>query len=644
MDLSVIIVNYNVRHFLEQCLISARKAAAGRSIEIIVVDNHSLDGSVEMLKERFSDIRLIESKTNLGFSKGNNLGIREAKGKFVLLLNPDTLVEEDTFDKVISFMNQHPEAGGLGVKMIDGKGRFLPESKRGLPTPLVAFYKMFGLARLFPRSKVFGKYHLGFLDNNKTHEVDILSGAFMMLRKEVLDKIGLLDETFFMYGEDIDLSYRITQAGYKNYYYPETQIIHYKGESTKKTSINYVFIFYKAMVIFAQKHFSRNNAMIFGMLINMAIYFRAFITLVGNLFRKGFAAILDFLWFLTGLILTMILYQNLTTIQTPPELYGLFFPLFSLIWVVSVFYSGGYDRPLRLRGLIFGTFAGSIVVLLFYSLLPETQRFSRAIVLLGGISTLIFGMINRWTLSFFNKELVSFGPKAGKRFALVGSKEEISRVENLLAKTSIDGSFIARVAPDADASTSDFFVGHMNQLRELTRVFRIDEVIFCAENVSSTEIIHQMSELDNKQIDFKIAPPDSLFVIGSNSINTSGELYSVLNINSINKPHNQRMKRLVDVVFALLFIVLSPVLLLTGKNGWKKVSNTISVLFGLKTWVGYAKSGNNLFDLPSIQDYVFELNDGTDKGEPEKIARKNLLYAKDYNWWFDIRFLIGKVF
>ena len=185
------------------------------------------------------------------------------------------MVEEDTFRACCAFMDAHPEGGGLGVKMLDGQGKFLPESKRGLPTPRVAFYKVFGLAALFPGSRTFGGYHLGYLDTDETHEVDVLSGAFMLLRKSALEVVGLLDEDYFMYGEDIDLSYRLTRGGWKNYYFPGTRIIHYKGESTKRTSVNYVFVFYRAMVIFARKHFAPGQAGLFSLLINLAIWLRA---------------------------------------------------------------------------------------------------------------------------------------------------------------------------------------------------------------------------------------------------------------------------------------------------------------------------------------------------------------------------------
>lgn len=219
MDVSIIIVNYNVRFFLEQCLHSVFKAKNNLNIEIIVVDNHSVDGSVQMLKEKFPQVIVIENKDNVGFSKANNQGIKIARGKYVLLLNPDTVLQEDTLVKCFEFMEATPDAGALGIKMFDGKGNFLPESKRGFPSPMVAFYKIFGLSKLFPKSKIFGRYHLGFLDKDKTHNVDVLSGAFMFIRKEVLNKIGGLDEDYFMYGEDIDLSYRIKKAGYNNYFF-----------------------------------------------------------------------------------------------------------------------------------------------------------------------------------------------------------------------------------------------------------------------------------------------------------------------------------------------------------------------------------------------------------------------------------------
>ena len=293
MKLSIIIVNYNVRYFLEQCLYSVRKALTNINGETFVVDNNSVDGSCAMVREKFPEVHIIENTSNVGFSKANNQAIKQASGEYVLLLNPDTLVEEDTFQKIVYFMDTHPDAGALGVKMLDGSGNFLPESKRGLPTPRVAFFKIFGLSRLFPKSKIFGQYHLGYLSRDKIHKVDVLAGAFMLIRNSVLQKVGGLDEDYFMYGEDIDLSYRIKKAGYNNYYFPGARIIHYKGESTKKGSINYVLIFYKAMLIFARKHFSQKLLGLYKVLIYTAVYFTAAISISKRYFTTLLLSLFD---------------------------------------------------------------------------------------------------------------------------------------------------------------------------------------------------------------------------------------------------------------------------------------------------------------------------------------------------------------
>jgi len=311
VTLSVIIVSYNVRYFLEQCLHSVNKAGEGLETEVFVVDNASVDGSVTMLQEKFPEVKLIVNKQNVGFAKANNQAILRSTGQYVLLLNPDTVVEADTLRQVVAFMDEHPDAGGLGVKMVDGKGRFLPESKRGLPTPEVAFYKVSGLSSLFPKSKLFGRYHLGYLDNEQVHKVDVLAGAFMLVSSEALAKTGLLDEAFFMYGEDIDLSYRLTRAGYNNYYFPGTRIIHYKGESTRKGSLNYVFVFYNAMIIFARKHFSQKNARLFSALIHTAIYLRAAVSLVRRILRNIIIPLFDALLIYLGMYLIMNYWEQL---------------------------------------------------------------------------------------------------------------------------------------------------------------------------------------------------------------------------------------------------------------------------------------------------------------------------------------------
>ena len=280
MKLSIVIVNYNVKYFLEQCLCSVRAAVAGIEAEVLVVDNHSTDGSIEYLRPRFPEVIFIENEDNPGFAKANNQAIRISQGEYVLLLNPDTVVGEDSLRSLCYFMDEHPEAGGLGVKMLEGHGIFLPESKRSFPSPWVSFCKIFGLSKFFPQSRTFAQYSLPYLDKDKQLKVDVLAGAFMLLRRKALDKVGLLDESFFMYGEDIDLSYRVVQGGYTNYYIPE-RLLHYKGESTKHGDIKYVKAFYGAMLIFYRKYYPQASWLM-SLLIQMAVFLKASLSAVGG--------------------------------------------------------------------------------------------------------------------------------------------------------------------------------------------------------------------------------------------------------------------------------------------------------------------------------------------------------------------------
>lgn len=278
MRLTVVIVSYNVKYFLEQCLLSLRRALERIESEVYVVDNHSRDGSVDHIRGHFEGLNIIESNHNLGFAKANNLAIRRARGEYVLLLNPDTIVGETTIARALDFMDHHERAGGVGVMMHNADGSLAMESRRGLPTPITSFYKMSGLCRMYPRSRRFAKYYMSYLSWHEEHRIEVISGAFCLLRRKALDEVGLLDEDFFMYGEDIDLSCRLLKGGWQNWYLP-LPIIHYKGESTQKTSFRYVHVFYNAMLIFLRKHYS-NLSLLAYLPIKLAIHAKAFLTLV----------------------------------------------------------------------------------------------------------------------------------------------------------------------------------------------------------------------------------------------------------------------------------------------------------------------------------------------------------------------------
>lgn len=303
LKLSVIIVNYNVKYYLDQCIRSVLRAfeemkeasssdsSSASSVnedvaEIIVVDNHSADGSVDYLEQRYPQklfpmVRFVRSAHNLGFARANNIAIRQSRGEYVLLLNPDTIVGEDALKASVDFMDAHEDAGAVGVRMLGAQGRRAMESRRGLPTPMVSFFKMLGFCNRWPHHRLFGKYYMGYLPWDEPSLIEVVSGAYCMLRRKALDEVGLLDEDFFMYGEDIDLSYRVLKGGYHNYYLP-VDILHYKGESTQKSSFRYVHVFYEAMLIFFRKHYS-GMTFLLSLPIKTAIYAKALMALVGML-------------------------------------------------------------------------------------------------------------------------------------------------------------------------------------------------------------------------------------------------------------------------------------------------------------------------------------------------------------------------
>ncbi len=629
MKLSVVIVNYNVEYFLEQCIHSVLAASKGLDVEVFMVDNDSVDGSVQMVKERFPSVKVIDNKENLGFSKANNQAMRLAKGEYILLLNPDTVIEEDTLRKCLDFMDAHPEAGGLGVKMVDGKGIILPESKRGLPTPETAFYKITGLNKIFPSSKRINRYYLGHLPMDETHEIEILSGAFMFMRKTVLDKVGLLDEAFFMYGEDIDLSYRIILGGYKNYYLPETSIIHYKGESTKKGSLNYVFVFYNAMIIFAKKHFSTRNASIFSKLIQVAIWLRASWSVMVNFLKKIFLPLVD-LGVLSGLFfLALQWYGSWKHIIYDQDLTNKALPLLSLVYVFSTYVNKGYRKPWKKISFLRAVILGFTLALAFYSILPDTIRFSRAIILISPLMVGLYFTISRGILNLLSKSRFPFQVDKSTRFGIIGDQQEFERVKDLISQTgNIESDYIHFDTAEDKEKTQ--------KIDELINVFNLNEIVFCAANLTSSEIIRLMSVSTNKFVDYKIAPPESLYIIGSNSVDKKGDLF-ILDVNSISKEENRKKKRTFDLIISTLLIVLFPITFILSRSINGVLGNLWKVMSGQKTLVGYGTSQTQNSDLPVLKPSVISVTKGST--HPEVQRKMNVLYARDYKWRNDLLIL-----
>lgn len=618
---------------MEQVLLSVQKAIVNIDAEVFVVDNDSKDHSVEMVIEKFPWVKVIANKVNTGFSVANNQAIKESTGEYVLLLNPDTVVEEDTFEKCITFMDARPNAGGLGVKMIDGKGNFLPESKRALPTAKVAFFKAFGLSSIFPKSKTFAQYHLGYLDENETHSVEILAGAFMFMRKTVLEEIGLLDETFFMYGEDIDLSYRIILNGNENYYYPGTQIIHYKGESTKKGSLNYVKVFYEAMLIFARKHFSPQEAKLYSVAIYFAIFIKGFLTIAGNFVQKTSIPILDFVASFIGLfaIAEFWAIKVKTSIDYyPNEFLFYILPTYIIVWLISAYLSGAYDKPFRtkkvFRALIFGT----LVIAAIYGFLPEHLRFSRAIILMGAAWTFIAMLLNRFIYNFIKYKKASFEISEIKNVVIIGEKEESQRVLTLLKQTSDSTNFIGFVS--STESEGKDILGNIEQLEDIASLYEVNEIIFCAMDISSKKVMQLITAMGN-HLSYKIVPPKSLSIIGSDSKNTAGDLYAVDVNLIIDQTRSKQLKRLFDIVISILLFVSLPLNVWFVKNKLGFVRNIFTVFGGTKTWVSYAKFDNKTYNLPEIKAGIINpiIASGLSESDTINTDRINLLYAKNYS-------------
>lgn len=626
--ISIIIVNYNVRYFLEQCLLSVERASRGLDTEVIVVDNNSEDDSLSMLRQQFPQVRVIANRENTGFSKANNQGIAASTGEFVLLLNPDTVLQEDSLRAPLDFMEIHPECGALGVPMIDGTGTFLPESKRGLPTPAVALFKMTGLASIFKKSKLFGRYHLHYLHPESNHAVDVLSGAYIFIRRTALDKAGWLDERFFMYGEDIDLSYRIQQAGYINVYFAGTRIIHYKGESTKKQSARYVKVFYEAMILFARKHYASRSAGLFALLITLAIQVRAFGALLSRYFARIWQPLTDFAVLYAGFFaITRYWELNNKFVRSyyPPEYFYLHLPAYISVILFFTWLSGGYDRPSRWKNLSRGAVAGSLVLFSAYAFLPKTMQFSRAILGLGCIWSLVSFIAWRVAIQALSGGKFNQEENTGRRWLLVAGRDEAERIRQFPSGALIAG----QIAP-AQAGNAD-------ELLTCARIHEADTLVFNLGEMAAQKAIALMQQLQGKGLRFKTVPPGAGFVIGSDSKDGRGEWTGNQTPYALAQAHVRRKKRTFDILLAIAFLPLAPFLLLR-ENGRRLMQYLPAVLLGSRTWIGYPDTA---IALPRMKPPVIPLRN-VFKGleaHPDWEQRLHENYAMHYDPARDLKII-----
>jgi GT2 family glycosyltransferase len=635
LQLSIIIVNYNVKYFLEQCLFSVIKACKNIRAEIIVVDNNSADGSRQLLEKKFSSVCFFWNTVNTGFSKANNQALQNAKGDYILFLNPDTIVPEDCFEKCISFFNTTPAAGALGIKMIDGSGNFLKESKRAFPGPLTSLYKLSGLAKLFPHSKTFARYHLGNLPETETHEADVLAGAFMMIPGNILHEVGGFDETFFMYGEDVDLSYRIQKAGYKNYYFAKSTIIHFKGESTKKGSLNYVRLFYSAMSLFVKKHYSGTKAGVFNLLIQSGILLRALLAFVGKLLQKIGLPVLDAAVIFASFWGTKFLWNTYIRqdVNYSPNLLIVAFPVFTAIFLIAAYYTGLYDKGYKQAQLNRSVGTALLVLLSGYALLPESIRFSRGILVFGIAMAFIVMSLLRIIFIRYNLLTIMADDDEALQTIVVASAADFETVSSIMHQAGMKERVLGRVESKTNSGVSA--LGNISQLPYLINTYSVKEVIFCEDGLSFKEIIEQVQLLPH-HVKNKFHASGSSSIVGSDNKDTSGDTVSLGKKFTIANPVNRRNKNLLDAVTAIIFLLTFPLHFFTQKRPLLFFKNVFSVLCMQKTWIGYAVKNN----LPPVKNGI--LTSTALPAQLNRLPQESLLlsdewYATSYKISEDIK-------
>jgi len=650
LDLSIIIVNYNVKEFLQNLLHSIEKASSKILKEIIIIDNASDDGSVEVIKDKFPTIKLIVNKTNVGFGSANNQGLTIAKGKYILFINPDCIVSEDTFDNMISFFESHPECGLAGCKILNSDGTLQLACRRSFPGPWTSFTKVTGLSNLFPASRIFARYNLTYLDENKTYEVDAVSGSFMMIRKEVYDKVGGFDEQFFMYGEDLDLCYRIQKAGFKVFYVHTTQVIHYKGESTKRSNLDETKLFYHAMHLFVKKHLS--SFPLVELILRTAIGFRELFAYLGKRKLSLYSALTDFILFDVALFIAEQFYKNITEwVGFDPEAYIVIYTVPAIIQIFVSALSGVYrkDEVSVLRN--FGSIIISFLFITSATFFFKQYAFSRAVVLIAFILFLIATTLYRIFLKLFFKVGIKLDGALNRRTIIVGTDEEAVKLAQKIKQQKADVhsyiGLIGKTHSEIGKEVNGFSViGSIGNIKNVFTERKINEVIFSSEEISYADMMSIVSASKNINVDFKIVGSDMNFVVGKSSVSMLDDIPLVEVNYNISSPAVRTLKVIFDYVLSItvLFSLYPFIYFLTKQSGKetdfrKLILSVPSVLSGKNSLVGPKKS----FLVESLNlgkaglTGLWYIDEGTFT-DSEKL---DFYYVKNQNIWLDLE-ILGK--
>jgi len=641
VDLSIVIVNYNVKEFLTQCLESIYRSETDYAFEVIVVDNASTDSGESRITEAFPEVRWIANTENVGFGRANNQGFEAAKGTYTLILNPDTVVQEDTLEVCMNYLKTHPEVGGLGIKGIDGAGQFLPESKRGLPTPMTALWKITGLSRIFPKSAFFARYHMGHLDPDKNHKVDILVGCFMMVPTHILREVGGFDPRYFMYGEDIDLSYELLKSGHENHYISDSQIIHYKGESTKRGSLNYVKMFYQAMIIFAKKQFSGSSALAYTLLIYLGIYLRAGLALLARLAKSAATPIIDILLLAFTLDQIKSYWEHnhrFINGGSYPDTYTYYVQgSYILFWLLALALSGVYTKNTRPAVIARSMAIATLVIGFFYGLLPEALRFSRALLLLGGLGGITMLILWRSIIGLLTGKHLFTLPVQRPRMLFLGSDSGKASLQKLLSENGIVPSFFLH-----DSAVENEPVD-LAKLHANIQLYSINECVV-ESNVWPASVLIQIMSSVGTRTNVKSLVSGGPYIVGSNSSLNQGEAYGLGRFNVANTNY-RRQKRLLDIALSLLFILSFPLsVTLAALSGRGKgcalwITNFGKLLTGKATLVGYSIEEAKKNQLPVLPAPIFDIATGIPKilNVSQSAAALVTNYAKEADLKSDLR-------
>ena len=652
MDLSIIIVNYNVKEFLQNLLHSIEKTSNSISKEIIIVDNASDDGSVDFIRRKFPSVKLIINEKNLGFGKANNQALKQARGKFILLINPDTIVSEDTFVKMIEFFNDNPDAGLAGCKILNPDGTLQLACRRSFPGPWTSFTKVTGLSRIFPKSKLFARYNLTYLDENKTYEVDAISGSFMMMRREVYEKTAGFDEDFFMYGEDLDLCYRTQKAGFKVYYVSDTKIIHYKGESTRRSRLDETKVFYDAMHLFVKKHLS--GSLLVEAILRTAIVVRKAFAFLGKRKLAIFSALADFLLFDLCLLLAERIYMGLSSwVGFEPAHYLIIYTIPALIHITTASLAGVYRRDSLSVLKNFLAIILSFVILTSITFFFKQFAYSRAVVLIAYLLLLFSTTLWRFFVKIFFRIGVTVDDISKRRAIIIGTASHALNVANKIKQKRTDfhsvAGLVGKYHNDIGKKIDSFeVIGSLENVKKVIREYNISEVIFSSEDMNYGEMMAVVADCQNEPVEFKISGTELDFIVGKTSVSMLDDIPLIEVHYNISNPLFRFIKRSFDILlsaFVLFFVY--PFIYFTSKLSKKKsdfrnfILNVPSVFSGRKSFVGPKEnySGKNVYmGKPGLTGYWYLEKDA--KVDWEKL---DFYYAKNQNIWLDLE-ILGRTF